>query len=157
MAEYSVIDSFIEIENLSKQNPVLLITDKADSWGTVCWSRIEPFYERHSELTKYLKKNPLDFCGCFLFKNGVLLKYEKVGGLSAALSKDYINGVSRILINYEEALELEERKIERAKIRREEERRRSEYERKISELKAKYEQYKREGYAPDKDLEGMLK
>jgi len=49
------------------------------------------------------------------------------------------------------------KRLEKQKIRREEERRRLEKERRISELKAKYEQYKREGYAPDKDLEEMLK
>jgi len=49
------------------------------------------------------------------------------------------------------------KRLEKQKIRREEERRRLEYERRISKLKAKYEQYKREGYAPDKDLEEMLK
>ncbi len=45
----------------------------------------------------------------------------------------------------------------RVKERLERERRRLEDERRISKLKAKYEQHKREGYKPDKDLEGMLK
>jgi len=49
------------------------------------------------------------------------------------------------------------KRLEKQKIRREEERRRLEEERRISELKAKYEQYKREGYKPDEDLEEMLK
>jgi len=49
------------------------------------------------------------------------------------------------------------KRLEKQKIRREEERRRLEKERRISELKAKYEQYKREGYAPNKNLEEMLK
>ena len=49
------------------------------------------------------------------------------------------------------------KRLEKQKIRREEEGRRLEYERRIRELKAKYEQYKREGYAPNKDLEEMLK
>ncbi|MCD6255993.1 MAG: hypothetical protein J7J44_06960 [Deltaproteobacteria bacterium] len=49
------------------------------------------------------------------------------------------------------------KRLEKQKIRREEERRRLEYKRRIKELKAKYEQYKREGYTPDKDLEEMLK
>ena len=40
---------------------------------------------------------------------------------------------------------------------REEERRRLEYERRIKEVKAKYEQYKQEGYKPDSDLDEMLK
>lgn len=47
--------------------------------------------------------------------------------------------------------------LERERIRREEERKRLEYERKINEIKAKYERYKREGYAPNKNLEEMLK
>ena len=49
------------------------------------------------------------------------------------------------------------KRLERERIRREEGRERLEYERRISELKAKYEQYKREGYKPDSDLEEMLK
>ena len=49
------------------------------------------------------------------------------------------------------------KRLEKQKIRREEEGRRLEYERRIRELKAKYEQYKREGYAPNKNLEEMLK
>ncbi|MCD6255992.1 MAG: hypothetical protein J7J44_06955 [Deltaproteobacteria bacterium] len=49
------------------------------------------------------------------------------------------------------------KRLEKQKIRREEERRRLEKERRISELKAKYEQYKREGYKPDEDLEEMLR
>jgi hypothetical protein len=48
-------------------------------------------------------------------------------------------------------------KVESERIRREEERRRLEYKRRIKEVKAKYEQYKREGYKPDKNLEEMLK
>ena len=49
------------------------------------------------------------------------------------------------------------KRLEKQKIRREEEGRRLEYEKRIRELKAKYEQYKREGYAPNKNLEEMLK
>jgi len=49
------------------------------------------------------------------------------------------------------------KRLEKQRIRREEERRRLEYKRRIKELKVKYEQYKREGYAPNKNLEEMLK
>jgi len=47
--------------------------------------------------------------------------------------------------------------VEWAEIRRIRKEEREEEKRRISEIKAKYEQYKREGYEPDKELEDMLK
>jgi len=112
--------------------PVLLITDKAElSIGRgyalkefekkvvpiidplvrekgirVYWSNIESVLGgniHRSELRKYLKKNKLAFCGCFLFKNGTLLNYKKVGRF-AGDSAGYISAVIRIL--NEEAVRL---------------------------------------------------
>lgn len=126
---YRVTDSFVEIEDWSKQMPVLLITDKAESGRyalkifeqevipiidplvremgiRVYWSNIESIFWgniHRSELRKHLKRNKLAFCGCFLFKNGALLNYKKVGRF-AGDSAGYISAVIRIL--NEEAVRL---------------------------------------------------
>ncbi len=121
---YLITDSFIEIIDWSKQMPVLLITDKEElSIGRgyalkefekkvvpiispfvkrlgirVYWSNIEVLGGniRRSELRKYLKKNKLAFCGCFLFQNGALLNYKKVGTFTGD-SAGYIRAVIQIL------------------------------------------------------------
>jgi len=83
------------------------------------------------------------------------MSYEAFFGLIAATV------VSLSVVYYKATASRRERKrienLERERIRREEERKRSEYKKRVSELKAKYEQYKREGYAPNKNLEEMLK
>ena len=129
---YRITDSFAEIIDWSKQMPVLLITDKEElSIGQgyalkefekkvvpiisplireigirVYWSNIESVLGgniHRSELRKYLKRNKLAFCGCFLFKNGTLLNYKKVGRFTGD-SAGYISAVIRIL--NEEAVRL---------------------------------------------------
>lgn len=104
--------------------PVLLITDKAESGSQrsaidefekevvpiisplvreigirVYWSNIESILLgnfHRSELRKYLKRNKLAFCGCFLFKNGILVNYKKVGRFVGD-SAGYIRAIIRIL------------------------------------------------------------
>jgi len=121
---YHVTDSFVEIEDRSKQMPVLLITHKAESCSQrsaidefekevvriisplvreigirVYWSNIESIFLgnfHRSELRKYLKRNKLAFCGCFLFKNGILVNYKKVGRFVGD-SAGYIRAIIRIL------------------------------------------------------------
>jgi hypothetical protein len=121
---YRITDSFVEIEDRSKQMPVLLITDKAESGSQrsaidefenevvpiisplvreigirVYWSNIESIFGgnfHRSELRKYLKRNKLAFCGCFLFKNGILVNYKKVGRF-AGNSAGYTSAIIQIL------------------------------------------------------------
>lgn len=141
---YHVTDSFVEIEDRSKQMPVLLITDKADSGSgqrsaidefekevvpivsplvreigiRVYWSNIESIFLgnfHRSELRKYLKRNKLAFCGCFLFKNGILVNYKKVGRFVGD-SAGYIRAIIRILDGEAERLKRDYEERLRGKI-----------------------------------------
>ncbi len=101
---YKLIDSPNQWSELSSEVLVLLVTDNVTTFlglednnrkefevdilpdlntvtkdinepVTICWSNIK----RRSELTEYLKGKGLMKNGCFLFKNGELLKYKLFG------------------------------------------------------------------------------
>jgi hypothetical protein len=92
--------------------------------------------------------------GGFFYNNGFIVSLPIV---PAFASIGYAIGVP-IKEKAGQRAEIKRREeLERERRIREEERRRLEYEQKIKGYKSKYEQYKREGYKPDSDLEEMLK
>lgn len=118
---YEVTDSFDQIKNVSYESPVLLFTNRVakgenelkvldmfknevlpyvsslvnEKGAAVFWSNVGGVF-RCSNLTNYLKKKNLRVCGCFLIKNGEVVKFKNLGKFSAK-SKGYVKATQQIL------------------------------------------------------------